>query len=242
MLAALFLVVFASNVIQGITGFAGTLIALPFAILLVDLETAKQVLNFLGLVASIAILIKDHRSISWSGVRKILTWMITGLIIGIASYEVAPRAVLMVCLPLFVIAIAVRGLIKVIGHEQLRTRGPAPARDAACLVAAGIVHGLFVSGGPLLVAYATDRLPEKQRFRATLSACWIALNSIILVQAALCAKLTAPMMGYMAFSLLPMAAGVAVGGSLLKRMDQRTFMLISYLLLLASGASLLISI
>ncbi|OEH89607.1 hypothetical protein ATO00_10015 [Loigolactobacillus coryniformis subsp. coryniformis] len=60
------LVIICSNIIQGITGFAGTLIAMPFLIMLVDLETAKQVLNLLGILASLMIVVKDYKLIKKS--------------------------------------------------------------------------------------------------------------------------------------------------------------------------------
>ena len=47
------LVVFVSNVIQSITGFAGTVLAMPFSIMLEGYSVAKPILNVLGIVVSI---------------------------------------------------------------------------------------------------------------------------------------------------------------------------------------------
>lgn len=49
----LFLIVlFAANVIQAITGFAGTVLAMPFSMLLLGTNTAKVVLNITTLLAA----------------------------------------------------------------------------------------------------------------------------------------------------------------------------------------------
>ena len=47
------IVVFLTNIIQCITGFAGTVLAMPFSIMLVGYDVAKPILNVLGLLASI---------------------------------------------------------------------------------------------------------------------------------------------------------------------------------------------
>ena len=50
-----------------------------------------------------------------------------------------------------------------------------------CLPAAGLVHGMFLSGGSFLIVYAVWALPDKERFRSTLSAVWVVLNSLLLI-------------------------------------------------------------
>ena len=55
------------------------------------------------------------------------------------------------------------------------------------LIAAGIIHGMFVSGGALLVMYATLVLLDKSEFRATIAATWAVLDP-----ASLCSILTSP--------------------------------------------------
>ena len=41
------------------------------------------------------------------------------------------------------------------------------------LLAAGMIHGMFVSGGALLVVYATLVLKDKEEFRATVALIWV---------------------------------------------------------------------
>ena len=43
-----FVVVFLTNIIQCVTGFAGTVLAMPFSVLLVGYDTARPILNALG--------------------------------------------------------------------------------------------------------------------------------------------------------------------------------------------------
>ncbi|MBQ3904036.1 MAG: sulfite exporter TauE/SafE family protein, partial [Eubacterium sp.] len=58
------IVVFISNVIQSITGFAGTVLAMPFSIMLVGYGTAKPVLNVIGIVLSLGVIGLNHKSLN----------------------------------------------------------------------------------------------------------------------------------------------------------------------------------
>ena len=42
-----YIVILLANIIQGITGFAGTILAMPFSLILVGYDVAKPVLNVL---------------------------------------------------------------------------------------------------------------------------------------------------------------------------------------------------
>lgn len=233
------LVVFTSNVIQGITGFAGTLIAMPFIIMLVDIDTAKQVLNIMGILASCYIVYKDYCSISWKYYKNIIIFMMIGLFIGLYYYDKIPKDMLLLVFPVFVIFVAIRGFyILIKSPENQKTIGNLFGN--ILLLLAGIIHGLFVSGGPLLVIYATEKINDKKSFRATLSAAWLILNSLILIQSIISGKITQMQTKYTAIAIIPLIFGIVIGGILHSKLKQKTFMYISYVLLLISGISLLL--
>lgn len=231
--------IFGSNVIQGITGFAGTLIAMPFLIMLMDLNTAKQVLNFLGIVGSALILVRDYRYIQWKKLLTILVWMGMGVVIGLITYNIAPRRLLMILFPLFLLYVGIRGVVDRLRNRDDSGSSASRVKDIIILLCAGIIHGLFVAGGPLLVVYVTRHIKEKNSFRATLSMVWIILNSAMLIQALVAHAISLPMGRYMLISMVPMVAGIMLGNQLLKRLKQSTFMMLSYSLLILSGISML---
>ena len=45
-----YIIIFLTNVIQGITGFAGTILAMPPSLILVGYDVAKPILNVLGIL------------------------------------------------------------------------------------------------------------------------------------------------------------------------------------------------
>ena len=97
---------------------------------------------------------------------------------------------------------------------------------------------MFVCGGPLLIGYLTGRIREKEQFRATISTVWIFLNGLLLgthlVQGMWSLSLLRIQLLTVPFLLL----GMWIGSLLNRRMKQRTFMILTYVLLLISGISL----
>ena len=82
-LVCFYLVIFLSNIIHGITGFAGTILAMPFGLMLVGYATAKPVLNVLGLLSGIYVFVGFHDSVNWKELKKIVVVMAAGIVGGI---------------------------------------------------------------------------------------------------------------------------------------------------------------
>ena len=64
----------------------------------------------------------------------------------------------------------------------MRKKAPSFSRKGAwaVLLGAGVVHGMFVSGGALLVVYAAATFRDKEVFRSTLAAVWVILNGLLM--------------------------------------------------------------
>lgn len=62
--------IFIANIIQGLTGFAGALLAMPPSIHLQGLATAKVAVNTYGLVSSLIIFSTSYKNIDWKEARK----------------------------------------------------------------------------------------------------------------------------------------------------------------------------
>ena len=61
-LALFLLIIFSTNLIQGITGFAGTVLAMPFAIMIYGIDVAKPSLTILALLAGLLIAVTSAGS------------------------------------------------------------------------------------------------------------------------------------------------------------------------------------
>ena len=272
--AVFFLVILLSNIIQGITGFAGTILAMPPSLMLVGYDTAKPVLNVLGLLSGIYVFAGHRKHVCWGELKKIVAVMAAGIVGGIflKGFFAGRERALYALLGLFVVCLSPQGLHKLwrdwLGTQEDAAAGAEAAAEAKAaagaktaeakaaaegkaagpdkaglyllLGLAGIVHGIFVSGGPLLIGYLTKRIQDKVSFRATISTVWVVLNTIILLDDIRSGLWNPELVKIQVASIPFLLAGMAVGSRLYAKMSQRLFMLITYVLLFVSGISLLI--
>ena len=259
-----YIVIFLANIIQGITGFAGTILAMPFSIHLVGYPVAKPVLNVLGIIAGVYMVLGGYKNVNIKQLKRVSLFMAIGILIGVVlkRFTAGHEKVMFVALGLFVIFIGARGLISFIKYafesgvfityksprkskgtieerEDYIEKGMTPG-DRVLLLFSGIVHGIFVSGGPLIITYLSNHTKSKEEFRRTVSAVWIILNSLILVSDILSGYYTMDTMKVQLCSIPFLFGGMFVGGLLFKRMSQTLFTVLTYILLCIAGVSLLL--
>lgn len=241
------LVVLAANVIQCITGFAGTVLAMPFSIMLVGFDVAKPILNALGIVASVIIVWQKKNFINKKEFIKITCIMLAGMVPGflIVNRFSVNSGVLYKILGIVVIGFTVLG----IARSCSQSKGGAKQHRGgifndivmyALLLASGVVHGMFVCGGPLLVVYANDKLKESDEFRSTVSAVWIVLNSINMFTDAGAGRFNKSTLVLLAASTAVLFLAMLIGNLIYKHMNKKAFMALTYTLMAISGLSLLV--
>ena len=240
-----YLVILLANIIQGITGFAGTILAMPFSIRLVGIDTAVPVLNALGLLSGIYVFAGNRHSVNRKELFRVVLIMGIPLLAGIwirGKLSQSPR-LLYAILGVLVLFTAIRGLVSTLRPKIPETGEKQPSEGnsmlhTALLIAAGLVHGMFVCGGPLLISYLAQRLDKKEEFRATISTVWIFLNGIQLIAQIIGGQWNAQLLKVQLISIPFLLAGMFLGSLLYRRMSQRLFMIITYILLLIAAATL----
>jgi len=234
------IVVFFTHLLEGITGFGCTVLALPFAALLLGLHTAVPVLVVLGWLLSVYIVITSRKHIQWKQFLFIVIHAAIGLPIGMMLFDRLPEAALKTLLAVFMVGVGVRGFIKTwrSGHEM------APAQDSRSiwmrliLLLGGIIHGAFGTGGPFVVIYAGKALPNKSLFRVTLCMLWAVLNTILIMKWTITGGVwTPPVIKATSIALPFLAAGLFAGDWLHHRVNERRFRLTVYGVLFLSGVT-----
>ena len=220
------LVLFGANVIQGITGFAGTLLAMPASILLIGPDKAKAILNIMA--------VQSLRYVDVRELLKIIAAMLVGMAAGMYAYAACPLSYLIPVYGAFVMAVGARNLYA--------KKAPSFSRKGAwaVLLGAGVVHGMFVSGGALLVVYAAATFRDKEVFRSTLAAVWVILNGLLMGKDFFSGVYDGDVVFLTAVSVVPLAAAIYVGTAIHRRINQALFMKLSYALLILSGAMLVL--
>ena len=258
-----YIVIFLANIIQGITGFAGTILAMPFSIHLVGYLVAKPILNVLGIIAGIYVVVGGYKNVNIRELKRVTCDMGIGIIVGILvkHFFTGHERLLYAALGIFVIGIGARGLIAfgkyawengfgIMDKSPRKSKGSTEEREhyiekgmtasaRALLLFSGVVHGIFVSGGPLIITYLSNHTKSKEEFRRTVSAIWIILNSMILVSDIMAGYYTMNTIRIQAISVPFLFGGMFLGGILFKRMSQTVFTVLTYILLCIAGISLL---
>lgn len=256
-----FLILFGANLIQAITGFAGTLLAMPPSMQLLGVDEAKSVLAVLDQLSCLLIVLTGFKHINWKEFGKMTVLMVIGMFAGMRIFEAFPIQQLLTLYGIMILCIA---LWKLFGQKLVQNRKDSrmgqgiqtemPARTQAqetgdsekksrlrtvgmlCVIlAAGVIHGMFVSGGALLVIYASSALREKEEFRATMAMLWVTIGCYITGNQIQAGYFNSQVIFLCLAGLIPLFAGIWAGTKLVKRIKQETFLKLTYVLLIVSG-------
>jgi uncharacterized membrane protein YfcA len=160
--------------VQTVTGFGSTVLAVVFGAWLVPVEQLVPVLLLVDLPLVAFLAVRDRAKVD-RGVLLglVLPWMGGGVAAGaLLSPWLGGDALRRVY------GMVVVGLVA----RELAGAGPAASPGAArgFTFGAGVVHGIWGSGGPLLVQAVRPRLPDRGAFRATMCSVWLVFDAVVL--------------------------------------------------------------
>lgn len=220
--ALIFAVILLANTASSLTGFGGTILALPFVVMLIGVKMAVPVLVVQAWVLAVFICIEARRSISWRDWGRIVLFVVAGLPVGLWAAGVVPEDPLKLALGIFTLGVGAYGLFRPLPRADSRERliGWKGRTMTALLALGGVVHGAFATGGPLIVIYGSRAMPDKSTFRVTMSATWLTLNTILLVQWFLRGSFTTPQLKLAALCIPFTIAGMTIGTVAHYRVDE----------------------
>ena len=228
--------IFLAFTLEAIAGFGSIVIALSLSAQLVPIDAVLPVLVALS-VCMCSYLVWQHRhNIDRPLLFKtILPGMVLGTLAGYGIKPLLDQALLRQLFGLLVVWFAGRELWAL----RHASRPSARAHWLTNLLtgAAGVSHGLFASGGPLLVYALAGVALDKARFRATLISVWLALNTLLTVVFYVDGRLV-PVLPKVAAYLPLLVIGVWLGERVHNRVSERHFRIAIYCMLLVTGALL----
>jgi hypothetical protein len=231
LLLALILVL--AHVVETTLGFGDTIISLAFGLFLFPLEVLLPALVALAILQSAWLVIRWHRQVN----RRLLLITIlplafAGMLGGILIRDYANEKVLIIVLGVFIILVAAIELIGL--HVRKTTAGPLPRWQAVpVIVGGGIFHGLFATGGPLIVYYAGREIREQQAFLGTLAVLWLILNVVLYATMWAGGSAGVPSLQLAAMVLPGFIAGVAIGSFI--KVKELTFKTLTWSVLFIVG-------
>lgn len=227
------IVAFLANIVQAITGFAGTVLAMPISIQMVGYDVARPVLNLVAIFICLIVVITDFKKIN------IKTFFILLFFVGI-GYGLG-----------FLVQ-----MLNIDGKELLRIYGTIICFialalltlnldkkkfpwviKAIVLILGGIIQFLYTSGGPLVVLFLASTMKDKREFRVTLSAMWIVFNSITFATNIVDGYFTPHIWMLSGIVIASAVVSILIGKLIFKKINTEMFMKFTYVLLFISGLS-----
>ena len=235
-IAALAAIALLGALIFGLTGFGAALVTIPLASHVVPLPFALALFALADLVSALSVGLESPRNALRSEWTRLVPMILAGTALGVTVLVNLPRALGMLLLGAFVISF---GLYSLVRRPSSRVVSPRWAWLAG--LAGGITSTLFGAGGPPYVIYLSQRGLTKEQFRATLGFATMTSISLRVCAFLLTGLLLEPQVWIAAAFAVPAAfAGIALSRRLFLRISRDALLRAVSVMLLASGASLIL--
>ncbi len=221
-LLALCAVVLVANAVQTAIGFGSMVICMTIAASFWPVLELPPLLVPLSIAQTGLVILRHHHAVDRRLLlRRVLPLMGGGTAVGLAIAGIAEASWVRPALGALILTLA--------GRELWRARltepppPPSPAVSVAALLGAGVVHGVYATGGPLLVWALGREDLDRHTFRATLTAVWLILGVVLLATFVARDQVTAVTLTTSGLLAVPMLVGIGVGEAMHARVDEARF-------------------
>lgn len=218
-------------------GFGATVLAVTLGSHVIPLDRMLPAFVPLNIAMSIVLFARYRRHVAWRVLLVELGPPVgLGAVSGMLLFRMPARGVLQLIFGLLVVGLATLELAR-LGKPD---RPLSTLARRAWLFVGGVAHGLFGTGGPMIVYVLRRLVSDKTAFRATLSVLWLALNAAVvtnLASLALFSEGTAALGITLAAAMVP---GFLIGERLHHALEPHRFWRIVCVVLLLAGLSLAI--
>lgn len=235
------LVVVTAYAVQTATGFGGMLVCVTLGAQLIGLEEVIRLIVPLSFLQTGYIAIRHRDGIDWRLLlRRVLPLMGLGMGCAFLLLTKVGGPWLGLAFGLMVLTLSARDLHQLRVASAALGKPVSKAASVSALFSAGIIHGIYASGGPMLV-YAVGREGlTKKAFRSTLSMVWIILNLILVARFLLAGDYDRKVALDILLLVPAVPLGIMVGEWVHHKVDERRFKIVVLLLLIAAAISLII--
>lgn len=214
-------IVLAAYVVQTVAGFGSTLLSVTLGALFLPITDIVVMIVPLALLQTGYIAIRHRKDVRWRLLlRRVLPLMGAGMVVGFLARDALEGRLLVMLFGVLVFVLAARDLVAM---RRAEPRPISPPASFAALLGAGVVHGIYATGGPLLV-YAIGREQlTKGEIRATLTVVWLILDSALSAAFAFEGRYDVATLGSIAILIPAIPIGIVIGEVVHHRVNERHF-------------------
>jgi uncharacterized protein len=234
------LVVATGYAVQTTLGLGGMVLCVTLGAHLFPLHHVLALAVPLSVLQTSYVTLRHHDGIDFGLLlRRVLPLMGTGVLLGLWIGGDVDQPWLRTAFALLVLGLALREL-------WVRTRQNAALPSLsnpvahAVMLGAGIVHGLYATGGPLLVYALGRRGLDKRAFRSTLTAVWLTMNVFLCIAYAHSGRFDRASLTESALLSPAVPIGIVIGERLHRSVDERRFQIAVFVVLAVAAAVLLV--
>ena len=213
------LALFLGCTVYSATGFGIAMTTMPIALLAVhDPQTAVVVVNTGGVSAGVLIAIQARKDIPYREIVPIATAGVLGVPIGVAILKFAEPNIIRIGIATLIL------LLAALSFKEFQ--GEIPYARALGIVAGfvvGVTLAAFAVGGPLIVLFLLARNLQRQSVRGAMAFFLLVISMVGLGFYTYFGLYTAERLTLIAIVLVPAFIGFALGGLLIKQMNERIF-------------------
>lgn len=220
---------------QAIFGFGGGLVAIPLLSLVIDVREAVLLsLIFQFLVGFAVIPVLKH--VAWKKIGYLLLGLAIFTALGTFFLAAVDRRLLEYVLVGYIFLF----LGKEIFYPNFRLGSASPLAGFLSGALGGIFQGMLGAGGPNIVIYLKEILPDREQFRASVLFAVVFGNTIRLVLSARFELFSDAVINHAAWSILPFALAIYLGVRYRYLISEQVYQRTVYCLLFLSAVALLL--
>ena len=230
---AFVLIILVATILQTSTGFGFSIMATPFLLLLFAPREAIQINLFLSLFISCVMIVQVRKDVHTTLLKRLLVGSLIGLPIGILIFLNMDMRLLKIGVSVLILLLTVLLFIN-LRMKQL------PWRDTLVGGISGTLTTSIGMPGPPLLLYFSGTNMSKEALRATTLAFYLFIYAVSLAIQIGFAGTSKEVQSSLIIGVPISIVGIYFGQILFKWINQETFRILTYLLLLLAGGYLLL--
>ncbi len=229
----------AGYAVRAVSGFGAGVIATPLLAFVLPLPVTVPLITVVGMLASARQVVRDWRLIDWRRIAILVPGSAAGVAVGLYVFNVLDQVLLARALGAYILLYALYSLF---GHHVFKRTPSMPAWLVHPIATVGGFVATIFGGlaGAIYATYLDALALSKTAFRVTMSTTLLILAAVRTVGYVATGVFHAEDFVLIAASLAPVAIGTLLGDRLHDRLDPVTFRRAIGVLLVASGAGLLL--
>jgi len=228
-------IAFVAGLIQGLSGFGSSLIAVPLLSLLLPIETVVPLMTLLAILISVFNLMHLHHAIRLQPIIRLLIGYSIGTPLGLFVLTRAPEAAMLGTLGAFLTGYALLSL----SGRQPKAPWLRKWRIGLGIVSGALGAGFGTNGPPVILHVAAHPEWDADRQKATLVLFFLLSSGITIIALALGGLVTNLVLRWFAWSVPMLIVGAHAGTYLYRKLGPQDYRRLTFAFILISGGSLL---